>query len=77
MDNGAKVGNSLKFSNKYCTYNCCLILVKALNKNFNLKARIELTGSKHYTITILKESMEDLRKIIYPYVIPEMKYKIL
>lgn len=79
MDNGAKVGNSLKFSNKYFTYNCCLILVKALNKKFNLKASIELTGSnKHYyTITILKESMEDLRKIIYPYVIPEMKYKII
>lgn len=78
MDNGAKVGNSLKISNKYYTYNCCLILVKALNKNFNLKASIELTGSnKHYTITILKESMEDLRKIIYPYVIPEMKYKII
>ena len=77
MGNGAKVGNGLKFSNKY-TYDCCLVLVKALNKNFHLRASIELTGSnKHYTITILKESMEDLRKIIYPYVIPEMKYKII
>jgi len=78
MDNGALVGNSLKFTNKYYTYNCCLILVKALNENFNLKACIELTGSNnHYTIRILKESKEDLRKIVYPYIIPEMKYKII
>lgn len=78
MGNGAKVGNSLKFSNKYFTQDCCLILVKALTKNFNLKASIELTGSnKHYTIIILKESMEDLREIVYPYFIPEMKYKII
>lgn len=78
MNSGAKVGKILKFSNNYYTYKECLILIKALNDNFNLKASVELTGSKDkYTIYIFKESMQDLRKIVYPYMIPEMKYKII
>lgn len=77
MDDGAKVGKSLKFSTNSFTYNECLILVKALNDNFNLKASIQSAGSKDkYIIYIWKESMDDLRNIVSPYIIPEMKYKI-
>lgn len=78
MNNGARVGKILKFSKNYYTYKECLILIKALNNNFNLKAYVELTGSKDkYTICICKESMENLRKIICPYMVPEMKHKII
>ena len=78
MDDGGKVGKSLKFATNSYTYNDCLILVKALNDNFNLKASIQLAGAKdQYIIYIWKESMEDLRKIVDPYIIPEMKYKII
>lgn len=78
MDDGGKVNKALKFSTNSYTYNDCLILVKALNENFNLKASIQSAGAKdQYIIYILKESMEDLRKIVYPYIIPEMKYKII
>jgi hypothetical protein len=53
-------------------------LVKVLNDNFNLKASIQSAGaSNQYIIYIWKESMEDLRKIVSPYIIPEMKYKII
>lgn len=78
MEDGAKVGKALKFSTNSYTYNDCLILIKALNDNFNLKASIQSAGSKdQYIIYIWKESMEDLRKIVDPYIIPEMKYKII
>ena len=78
MDDGAKVGKGLKFSTNSYTYDDCIILIKALNDNFNLKASIQLAGaSNQYIIYIWKESMEDLRKIVSPYIIPEMKYKII
>ena len=77
MDDGAKVGKGLKFSTNSFTYSECLILVKALNDNFNIKASIQSAGSNNqYIIYIWKESMDDLRNIISPYIIPAMKYKI-
>ena len=77
MDDGFKVGKGLKFSTNSFSYNECLILVKALNDNFNLKASVQSAGSNdQYVIYIWKESMNDLRNIVSPYIIPEMKYKI-
>jgi hypothetical protein len=46
MDDGSKVGESLKFSTNSFTYNECLILIKVLNDNFNIKASIQSAGSK-------------------------------
>lgn len=78
MDDGSKVGKGLKFSTNSFSYNDCLILVKALNDNFNLKASVQSAGSNSkYVIYIWKESMNDLRNIVSPYIIPEMKYKII
>lgn len=78
MDDGCKVGKGLKFSTNSFSYNECLILVKALNDNFNLKASVQSAGSnEQYVIYIWKESMNDLRNIVSPYIIPEMKYKII
>lgn len=78
MDDGCKVGKGLKFSTNSFSYNECLILVKALNDNFNLKASVQSAGSNdQYIIYIWKESMNDLRNIVSPYIIPEMKYKII
>lgn len=78
MDDGGKVHKGLKLSTNYYTYKDCLILIKALDDNFNLKASIQSAGVKdQFIIYIWKESMEDLRKIVNPYIIPEMKYKII
>ena len=78
MDDGCKVGKGLKFSTNSFSYNECLILVKALNDNFNLKASVQSAGSNdQHVIYIWKESMNDLRNIVSPYIIPEMKYKII
>jgi LAGLIDADG DNA endonuclease family len=53
MDDGAKVGNGLKFSTNSFSYTDCLVLIKALYDNFNLKASIQSAGSKdQYVIYI-------------------------
>lgn len=78
MDDGSKVNNSLKLSTNSFTYIECLNLVKVLKDNFGLKASIQSAGSKNqYIIYIWTESMQDLRKIVLPYIIPSMKYKII
>ena len=78
MDDGSKVSKGLKFSTNSFTYTDCLKLVKVLNNNFNIKASVQSAGSKdQYIIYIWKESMDELRKIVSPYIIPEMKYKII
>jgi LAGLIDADG DNA endonuclease family len=46
MDDGAKVGNSLKFVTNSFSYLDCFLIVKALNNNFNIKASIQLAGPK-------------------------------
>lgn len=77
MDDGARVNKGLKFSTNSFTYDECLILIKALDDNFNLKASVQSAGNNdQYIIYIWKESMDNLRNIVSPYIIPEMKYKI-
>jgi len=77
MDDGSKVGKGLKFSTNSYSYEDCLILVNALSKNFGLKSSIQKAGAPNqYIIYVWQESMDDLRYIVYPYIIPEMKYKI-
>lgn len=77
MNDGAKVDKGLKLNTNYFSYNDCL-LFKALNNNFNIKASIQSTGKKdQYLIYIWTESMTDLINIVSPYIIPEMKYKLI
>lgn len=45
MDDGARVNKGLKFSTNSFTYDECLILLKALDDNFNLKASIQSAGN--------------------------------
>jgi ubiquinol-cytochrome c reductase cytochrome b subunit len=77
MNDGAKVGQSLKFFTNSFSYNDCLLIIKALNTNFNIKASIQSAGKKdQYIINIWKESMTDLINIVSPYIISEMRYKL-
>ena len=78
MDDGAKVSKGLKLCTNNFTYDECIYLTKVLSKNFNLKASVQSAGSKdQYIIYIWKSSMDNLFKIVSPYIIPEMKYKII
>jgi hypothetical protein len=46
MVDGAKVAQGLKLCTNSFSYNDCLLLIKALNSNFNIKASIQSAGQK-------------------------------
>jgi len=76
MNNGAKIHGKFKINMYLFSYDDCLLIIKALNNNFNIKASIQSAGKKdQYMICICKESMINLKNIVSPYIIPEMKYK--
>ncbi len=78
MDDGARVSSGLKLCTNSFTYSEVLILVNVLNTNFDLKASVISSGKKdQYVLYIWKQSMEKLRQIVSPYIIPEIKYKII
>ena len=77
MDDGGKVSKGLKFCTNSFTYEECNLLVKVLYDNFKIKSSVQSAGYKNqYIIYVWKESMIILREIVYPYIIPEMRYKI-
>lgn len=77
MDDGGKVDSGFKISTNSFSYSDCLLLVKVLYDNFNLKASVQSAGKEnHYIICIWKESMPLLREIVLPYVHSSMKYKL-
>jgi ubiquinol-cytochrome c reductase cytochrome b subunit len=77
MDDGFKVGKGLKLCTNSFSYSECILLVKVLFDNFNLKSSIQSNGKENqYIIYIWAESMPLLREIILPYVHPSMKHKI-
>lgn len=78
MDDGGKVNQGLKLSTNSYTYSECLLLVKVLFDNFNLKSSVQSAGvPDQYQIYIWKESMPLLREIVLPYVHSSMKYKLI
>uniref|UniRef100_UPI00223754C0 LAGLIDADG endonuclease n=1 Tax=Ramaria rubella TaxID=113071 RepID=UPI00223754C0 len=89
MDDGSKSVPGLKLSTNSFSYSECLLLIKVLYENFNIKASIQSvrrvrstphTGSGYqkpqYCIYIWKESMPLLSEIVEPYVHSSMKYKL-
>lgn len=78
MDDGSKVGKGLKFCTNSFTFDECTLLVKVLYDKYSIKSSIQSAGCKHqYIIYVWKESMKDLSLIVSPYIIKEMKYKII
>jgi hypothetical protein len=77
MDDGAKASSGLKLCTNAFTYSECLLLLKVLDANFSLKATIQLAGSKSEDQYVIYIRAESIREIVNPYIIPEMKYKII
>lgn len=78
MDDGAKVGKGLKFSTNSFTFGECALLVKVLYDKYHIKSSIQSAASENqYIIYVWKESMKNLSDIVSPYIISEMKYKII
>jgi len=77
MDSGVKASGGLNITNCF-SYSDCLLLVQVLHINFGLKATIQSTGvSSKYRVYFPKESMDELRNKVSPFIIPEYKYKLL
>ena len=77
QDDGSRRGNGLKLCTNCFTINECEILVKALKDNFNLNCTIQKTGIENQFIIYIKvESMDTLRDIVKPFIVPSMKYKL-
>ena len=77
MDDGGKVNQGIKLSTNYFSYSECLFLIKVLYEKFELKCSVESSGhNNQYIIYIWKESMNNLRNIVLPYVHSSMKYKL-
>jgi hypothetical protein len=53
MNNGAKIGKNIKFFTNSFSYKECLILIKALNDNFNIKASIQSAGNQDQYIIFI------------------------
>ena len=78
MDDGAKVSKGLKLCTNSFTYEECVLLTNVLYNKYKLKASVQSAGSENqYIVYIWKQSLLDLSKIVYPYIIPEMRYKII
>jgi hypothetical protein len=78
MDSGVKSSGGLRLITSSPSYSDYLLLVQVLYDKFGIKASIQSTGvPSRYTVYIGKEHMPQLRDIVNPYIIKEMKYKLL
>lgn len=81
MDDGGALNRGVKLATHSFTLEECNYLIRVLSDRFQLKASLhsqgqDSQGKNQYSIYIWKESMPHLRKLVSPYVIPEMRYKI-
>lgn len=81
-EDGAKVGQGLKFCTNSFTYEDCIKLSIILQELYNLKTSVHSAGASksvesQYNIYIWKESMSILRSLVKDYMEQSMMYKVL
>lgn len=77
IDDGGRVGQGLKFATNSFSYDDCLLLCNVLFEKYNLRTSVQSAGvTNQYIIYVFKESMPTLRKIVHPYVVSSMLYKL-
>ena len=78
IDDGCKLGKGLKFTTNCFSYKDVQYLLYLLHNKYNIKTTIH-KGNKENTqfvIYVWKESIPILTKIVSPYIIPSIKYKL-
>lgn len=76
QDGSRQIKQGISLATNSFTYQDCEILSRILSKKFNLKSTVVKTGTvNQWKISIWKQSMPILIKIVKPYIIKEMKYK--
>jgi hypothetical protein len=77
MDYGSKIQKSLKLSTNDLVLEDIEYLQELLLKKYLIETSIHKTGvCDQYSLYIKTKSMNNLRKIVLPYIIPCMKYKL-
>lgn len=77
MSNGRKTNSGLVLLTNSFNYNEVLYLINILYYKYSIKANLLNTNKNNeYNISINPSSMNNLIKIVEPYTIPSMKYKI-
>lgn len=78
IDDDCKLNKGLKFYINYFKYDDILFLTKLLYKKYNIKTTIYKGNINNiqYIIYVWTESIPLLAKIVSPYIIPSIKYKL-
>lgn len=78
QDGSRQIKQGISLATNSFTYEDCETLSRILSNKFNLKCTIVKTGTTgQWKISIWKQSMPLLVKIVKPYIIKEMKYKFI
>lgn len=76
QDGSRQLNQGVMIATNYFTYEECLILCDILQRKFGLKCSVIKAGNiNQYKLSIWKESMPLLSKLVSPYIIAEIKYK--
>lgn len=77
MDDGSKINKSARIATNNFSKEEIKILCSILNKKYNIKASVISGGkSKGYILYIYKDSMPNFSKIVKPYMLPSLYYKL-
>ena len=77
QDGSYQKGQGINIATNSFTFEECKFLTTILTNKYSLKTSVIKTGTPNqWRISIWKESMPLLRKIIKPHFIPEMEYKL-
>lgn len=77
MDDGSRVGKSLKFSTNSFSYTDCIRLTNSLYDLYSIKATVQSAGvPNQYHIYVWLESMKILRSLVKPFMVSSMLYKL-
>jgi hypothetical protein len=76
MDDGSRHGDGLHISIYAFSRNDTDKLMFVLEDKFNLRCSIHYNRDKKPRIYIFKESMDNLRRLVRPYFIKDMLYKL-
>jgi ubiquinol-cytochrome c reductase cytochrome b subunit len=77
QDGSYQRGQGVYIATNNFSHEECLFLASILSNKYNLKVSVIKTGTEgQWRISIWKKSMAQLKKIVSPYFIPEMQYKL-
>ncbi len=78
QDGSRQVNKGVYLATNSFTLEDCNFLSNILKEKYNLKSTVVKTGcAGQWRISIWKQSMPDLVRLVKPYIIDEMKYKLL